>query len=781
MRTLMAIGFCLAMGVTMNLHAAETATQVIDDFTAANAPHTWSAGSKRTQVIYERGALRLVMPGYKAGEEADGSKMVRSAVGLALERSNGLLLDVTNPTDHVQTLEAVFRDGKGRVAVLLYRVNPRQHRLIKADFALTSSDYIDWTDVRTIELTLGQDKVPVEQVWLIRKISAYCDDPGATVLGRLQAKFTAAMQAYKSAKSDGAIKGPQASQAERTLNQWADALRTHDGIAGKDESCRKALEQVYVQSRVADVTKQFAGHDAVLWSVPPGTRFESVGALSQFQQPLKKITLYAARGEYVDGIIRITNVSDSPQDWRVTAQAKSADDEGKISIRRNQQVLAIDGSMMGDALVPLDEAQAVRVDPGQSAELWVRADVKHHTWTTGPHEFAIHLMDLRRGHKSDKTIPMEVTVRPVDLNDAGQPLKVMLWTSLESPRSRPIVGGREQAALDNLVDYGVNVLDFSYEAMPWPKLSPEGKLLARPDYSAFDKTIAFERSKGHPFFLFWLGMDTQENYTLRNGLTPDTPQWRAGLHNWLEDWTAHLREIGLSTSDYAFYVTDEPDLEELKRTLQFGEVAKAIDPSIKIYADCSFVYDDPAMNDKIMAVTDIWQPDERMIRIRPDQWGVLKSYPGKTLWMYDCRVAMRQRNAGIYDYYRLLTWRALQNGLSGVAYWTYCQPATDERPWDCTYTDGSGAMLVYPGKDGSLIMSVRWELIRMALDDAKYVRLLQRADKGGIKGDLQQKVAALLGARFEDVIDHPHDPQRAVQWRLDAGAALQAAAEMNRN
>lgn len=775
MRIFLLIGLWIASGFLTPARAASSITP-IDDF-SSNSSNNWSAGTKSTQVSHANGVLRLEIPRYEEGKGESGGKIVRDASDLPLESVQGLLIEATNPTDHVQTLETVFRDGKGRVAVLFHRFNPRQHRTVKAEFALTSSDYIDWTDVRTIELTYGTAKPANNQVWQLHRISAYTDNPESTVLGHLRAQLNAAELAFKSARQAGALQANETTDAIKMLARWTESLRTHKGIFGKGEPCRKELGELFPRMRIAAVKKQFVDKGSVLWTVPPGTRFESDGALAQFRQPLDKLLLVAARGEYADEIVRITNLSDSPQDWRIDVEAKAADDNPKISIRRNQEVLAFDGSMMGDALVPLDQASAINVGPGQSAEFWVRADVKHHDWTAGTHQFNLRLMDLRRGHKSETTLPMEVTIRPINLADAGEVLKVGLWTALESPRSKEIVGGRERTAMDNLTDYGVNVFDFSWEVAPWPKLSPEGELLAKPNYSALDQAIKLHSGKGKPFFLFWLGMDTgkEDNYALQSGLTPGSPQWKKGLRNWLADWTQHLRDIGLSTSDYAFYITDEPDLAELERTREFGEVAKALDPKIQIYADCSFVYDDPADNDRIMAVTDIWQPDERMIRIRPDQWGVLKSYPNKTLWMYDCRVTMRTRNAGIYDYYRLLTWRVVQNNLTGVWYWTYCQPATGEKPWDGTLTDGSGAMLVYPGTGNSLIMSVRWELIRMALDDAKYYRLLQQAEKRDLESGLKEKIAALVGARFDEVINHPDDPDLAVQWRLDAGAALESA------
>jgi hypothetical protein len=181
-----------------------------------------------------------------------------------------------------------------------------------------------------------------------------------------------------------------------------------------------------------------------------------------------------------------------------------------------------------------------------------------------------------------------------------------------------------------------------------------------------------------------------------------------------------------------------------------------------------------------MAVTDIWQPDETLgIDAQPGLLKQLKSSPHHTLWVYACRTGQRARSANAYNYYRLMAWRAISQGLSGIGYWTYSQPSANENPWDGTAAPASGAVLVYPGKNKSLIMSVRWELIRMALDDAKYYQLLQTAGQNNEDAKLKTQIADLLGARFQDVIEHPSDPARAVQWRLDAGSALDAAVKMS--
>jgi hypothetical protein len=144
----------------------------------------------------------------------------------------------------------------------------------------------------------------------------------------------------------------------------------------------------------------------------------------------------------------------------------------------------------------------------------------------------------------------------------------------------------------------------------------------------------------------------------------------------------------------------------------------------------------------------------------------LKKYPHVKLWMYECRTLTRSRQlVDAYDYYRLMAWRAQRDGINGIGYWIYLYDAAKDL-WDGT--TGGGASLVYPDADKGILMSPRWELVRTSLDDVKVYRLLQKVSK-------TPAVEKLLGERFDAVIAHPHDPELAVQWRVDAGAAIEAA------
>ena len=143
------------------------------------------------------------------------------------------------------------------------------------------------------------------------------------------------------------------------------------------------------------------------------------------------------------------------------------------------------------------------------------------------------------------------------------------------------------------------------------------------------------------------------------------------------------------------------------------------------------------------------------------------------MWVYACRTGMRSRGTNAHDYYRLMAWRAMRDGLTGIGYWSYCAAASDKEDlWDGTREPASGAVLVYPAEQG-VLSSVRWELVREAIDDTKYVQLLKQAAEQTTAGPLRSKLEALYGSRLTEVIDNRDNPAAVMQWRIDAGQAIE--------
>lgn len=764
------IGGFLAAGI----RAAEVKVALVDDFSSAKATETWQARESTSKVTYEAGGLLLELPQYAGADgEARWPGMERSADDLELARYNGFLVDLTNPTDQTQSLVGDFKDGSSTASVLLPSVAPGRRCTLKIAFDQAITGAVDWTGVKRIVLYQSRPATP--QKWLVHSVRLYCDDPAQTVLGRLQSLLLATQTAFKEADRAGIIPAEEKKQDQQMLGRWAKALQGPSGFRGRGITCHDELTALQSRLRLAALGRQF-GSGQVLWSVVPGTRFEPAGALTQYEKPLDKLAFFAARGQYDDRIVRVTNLSSTTQDWRVRFEADGPNTTAALSVRRNQVVVAADRSVVGDVLAGLNAAGTVTVAPGETAELWVRVDARHHDWKAGVHAARMVLVDLRRGVSSQVKIPIEIKIHSFDLA-AAAPMHLNVWFD-----TVPYLDGHVQAALDNLADYGCDVFVIHPWHLPWPKLKADGEVEVPLDMESFDRLVRmFRTCNPHAKILISLGLDSDvpELQQLKSHLAVYSPQWEKGMRYWLGQFMDRMRQLNVPTGDYAFYVSDEPGRDELDLTIAVARIARSINPAAQIYVNgINLYFDDPKQNDRLMGLTHIWQIGGDYIGVRPALLSTLKTDRNLDLWVYQCRTGTRARQLGAdaYNYYRLLAWQAMRNGMNGIGYWVYCWNTAKDL-WDGTTGDGSN--LVYPDAGKGILMSVRWELVRMSLDDVKYHRLLQKAAEGSLPRELKMRIDALLGGRFEQVLDHPRDPGLAMQWRIDAGSALDQVARQH--
>jgi len=772
MRILLGIVYIVAILMGSPTAAWGETVTVLDHFSIRKDTTKWSAVDK-AEIDLEGKALQIRYPQYAPGEPARWPRATREVSGTDFTQFNGLCIDLENPTAHSQFLQLGFLDGNDSQGQLGYWFGPGERRTLTVRFDESHpSGHVDWSDVQTLDLMRTQPARPM--TWNLYRIEFFTDNPDKTFAGQLNELYKKTADALKQAKASKLISEAFENRATQTMQRWGQALRQPRGLAGQMEKCETELSAIHGHVRTLVLARQLAS-PLVAWTVPLGTAFRPSEALLQYERPAEEISVYAASGQYEESLVRLTNLTENVQDLRLRFRSADTVILPSLSIRRNQSVKAEDKSIIGDVLVPLDEVGAVSVAPFQTVELWLRVDAKNHLLASDRYCSDLEIVDLRRGAESAMKLPVSITIRNFDLASVPQQFKVQAWAELFAGRSF-VVRGNEQAALKNLLDYGINVLNLEPDQMPWPKLTPAGDLAAPIDYRLHDQTLTFLRQKGSPLILIFMNLDDNNpaNWGLRSGLAAGSPQWERGLQTWLTDWTQHLRSQGLTTRDYALYLTDEPGPEELDRYRTVGRIIRAIDPSIQIYINAGEIYDDPKLNDALMEVTDIWQPDETVgFAADPDLLSTLKNYPGKQLWVYACRTAMRSRQCNAHDYYRLMAWRAMRDGLSGIGYWSYCAAASEnEDLWDGTREPASGAVLVYPTEHG-VLSSVRWELIRQSVDDTKYVQLLRQAAGQTTSDALRSRIEALCSARLVEIIVNRDDPSIIVQWRIDAGQAIE--------
>lgn len=753
-------------GVSMALAGAEQRL-LVDDFARPEESQRWSPSEKAT-VSFSPGRMHAEFPAYIPDSPERWPGVARSVSDINFGEFNGLRVELTNPTDLVQPMQVNFKDATGRRTVSVAIVQPRSTQTITVDFDRMATGGVDWTAVSELSLYRTEPSHPF--VWDVGRIELFADRPEATAMGQLRDLMTRARQAMKKAERSTRLSRDQIAAARQTLDRWNAALGDHKTITGKSQACRESVSAVISQLLAAELAES-TGQELIAWNMPIGTSFRPAEALVDFREPSNSIKIAAAAGEYQEALVRLSNISAAAKDVRIEVESDEPALADAISVRRNLPVRAMDESVIGDVLVPMDEAGALSIGASETVELWIRLDRKHSKLPAGPHAAKLRVRDLRSGKTSE--LPMEISAWSFDLASV-QPMRVTLYTGLSPVPQYRIVHGKEGQARDNMIDYGVNVFtlwpDAATRQVPYPRLTPAGELAEPIDYTEHDRAIAFFRQGGNrPLFKMCLNFDVKAelpNWTLRNNLEPGSEAWKRGLRVWITDWVAHLKELDVSTSEFAFYLSDEPDAAELDRYRLVGSIIKSIDPSLQIFINGSELYSDESLNAELMNLVDIWNPNEAVgLFADPELVPTLQKHGEKEIWVYECKTGVRARSNNPYDSYRLMTWRALRDGLTGVGYWHYCyQGETSETPWDGTSSSSSEVFLVYPGKD-QLLMSVRWELFREALEDARLYRLLQQLPAGTERD-------ALLGERFQQVLQGRSDPELAEIWRWDAGELL---------
>jgi len=744
----------------------------VDDFASTPDPKIWQA-SDGAKWKYENNSIIAEWPKYESGSDSRWPGVTREMPGVDFSRYNGLRVDLSNPTDHLQPLQVNIRDRQGRQTIVVASVPPKTRRKVDVVFDRMSTGAIDFSDVERVSFYRTEPSRAF--VWQIHGLELFADRPSQTLHGQLQAIHQRTGEVYRQAVSQKLLNASQSGDAEKILMRWKNAIESPETLSGKAEAARTELMNLQSSLLIKTLnvtTKQ----PLIAWTVPLGTKFQPGESLLDFEKPADSVNIVVARNEYEDAIVRLTNLTNQPQSLRITLESQQPESLKLLSLRRNQIVRAVDGSLVGDALVTLDESNAVELAPESSMELWLRVDTKSSAPSPGKHAAQLVVRDLRAASITALRLPVSVDVLNVDLTH-GKPLRSTLYQGVSPVYQYRTIFGHEEEAVQNMADYGINVFTLwpepSVRQSPYPKLTPSGELAAPVDYSEHDRVIALYRKYvPDAFFNLCLNFDMKAdapNWTLRNDLEPGSQAWQRGMKAWLSDWAAHLKSLGVPTSHYAFYLSDEPDVSELDRYRQVAKIIRSIDPSIQIFCNGSELYNDPALDRELIDAVDVWNPNDAGLLANPDLLPALRKLGEKDIWVYECRVGTRARVVNWHDYYRLMTWRALRDGLTGVGYWHYCYRSDPkEDPWDGTSASDTEAFLVYPGSS-HLLMSVRFELFREALEDARLFDLLRQlpsTDKGA--SDLMQ-------GKLKDAIAHPENPALSSEWRMNALRVLRAS------
>ncbi|MDP4285292.1 MAG: hypothetical protein Q8891_12770, partial [Bacteroidota bacterium] len=296
-----------------------------------------------------------------------------------------------------------------------------------------------------------------------------------------------------------------------------------------------------------------------------------------------------------------------------------------------------------------------------------------------------------------------------------QPVRLCLWGFVNSSYLKDY----PEEALRDKISHGTNVFVEPPEFDPVAKFDNEGNIVGNIDFSKHDEFVKTHIKDGLILFLAYQA-------GLRGPAAQFTPVWEKAHKSWLKAWIAHLKDMGITYDQYAFYPVDEPGLNNgVDLLIDYGKSIRDADPKARIYADPIGA---ASMDDlkRMAPYVDIWCPNRSgyLLNEGQDKLAYLKS-TGKPIWTYEC--IGNAKHLSPIGYYRSQAWLSWHYGLTGMGFWTYCTSSDD--PWFMPggiYPNGTyDYLLIYEGK--GVVSSKRWEAIHDGVEDYGMLNELKNA------------------------------------------------------
>lgn len=408
-----------------------------------------------------------------------------------------------------------------------------------------------------------------------------------------------------------------------------------------------------------------------------------------------------------EGALVVASSRDEFTRARVTlsrlARADGTNFGGGVTLREVVRTGSVNGERVPDALPALDAAGLVSIPPRSAVKLWLSVDT--HGAQPGNYTGTVAITSLKTDVKPVE-LPLRVEVLPLRLPKEF-PLTLCTWDYVPN-RWFP---SRSGEVLDDMARHGVNV--FPRTVLPPARADAAGRLTM--DWAALDAEL--DRLRGRGKILFHLGHPPIEFSAAKS----DAEKRPVELE-YIRALRDHLRAAGRDYADYAFYLLDEPGLDNgvnLHYLIEAGELFRAADPQLLTYTDpvAGLSWKD---YERIEPLVDVWAPNMRLVSGQlsgdPRSARILKQ---KTVWSYEC--VSQVKSLSPLGYNRANAWRARFFGLAGLGFWTHSTTEVDH------WLPGKGIndeyALVYPGE--LPVPSVRWEAVRDGLEDVAALALLE--------------------------------------------------------
>lgn len=375
---------------------------------------------------------------------------------------------------------------------------------------------------------------------------------------------------------------------------------------------------------------------------------------------------------------------------------------GAVSLFEVMPVKANNGVLAYDPLVPLAN-NTLTVKPNTLSYLWLK--VKLSKLAIGTTNCLLFLNGLSINLAADV----------VQSNNPPNDLKVAVWGY---DTDKPIWSNPEQA-MQALREVPVNVQVIPPHEMPDINNAAEMQA-GNPQSTLFENTVnRFKPGSTLLLFTAW-----QKGQVTVEGLRSKGADYQK-LTAWLTGIERILNKAGVSNAQWALYPFDEPDkIEDMELIIAVAKAAKTYNPKINIYANpIGYEVSKAAKLKELHDTVDFWQPDFRTASSPSNKFALSSS---KNWWIYHNTESPTKAMIPLSDY-RLIAWRALALGASGIGTWSFSDTSNSSAWDDFDGKSGADWAMVYEGSGGSIVSSRRWEAFKKGVDDYRLIKLSKAA------------------------------------------------------
>lgn len=478
------------------------------------------------------------------------------------------------------------------------------------------------------------------------------------------------------------------------------------------------------------------------------------------------------RGERRACAFNVANAEPEEKTLSVSLEGKDADALSKaITWHSVAWTDTREGEPVAAGLVPLAQDHLFSVPSGLVRQIWFSIDSS----SLSPKTWRCKVV-LRSGDRKGPTLSLRVRVHDIQFPDKPA-LHVGGWDYTDTESCYEVTKENREAFVLFLQDHFVDVPWGRSGVMPFGQYDADGRMIKDPSTEAFAAwRKLWPEARIYAVFM-----------AVGNGLDQSccgTPQFEKKASAWISWWVQWLKTQGVSPSQLALLLVDEPQNREQDRTiLEWAKVLHKAEPEVILWEDPIAMDPSKSLQEMLDLCTVLCPQRPMFLTLEVYRKAFLdRAAKGQQIEFYSCSGPARLLDP--YAYYRLQAWQCWQVGAKASYFWAFGDGGGGSS-WN-EYVSARTSFTPLFLDETSVTSGKQMEAMAEGVEDYEVLRMLKEScEKARAAGQdsrrlreaealLQQAATQVLEAKGTTDLRWKEDKDRAIadQVRIEALRAL---------